>query len=267
MAEFEQPLDKKMVRQLVHKLTTLERRDRFLIKDRSSERAALEEVFDKSTLMVLYHLMNSNVFRYLHGVVDSGKEARIYRGEREDGSSVAVKIFLVTTAEFKKRLPYIMGDPRFNKVKKGMKNIVELWARKEYKNLVTAFNAGIRVPQPIAVMKNVLVMEFIGEDNHPAPLLNEVEVTKTDYKKVISIIKNMYRKAKLVHADLSEYNIFKWHGKLIIFDLGSAVDLGHPSAHQFLMRDIFNINRFFMKRGIDVESESILFKKVVGNEF
>ncbi|MCX8191624.1 MAG: hypothetical protein N3F06_02310, partial [Nitrososphaerales archaeon] len=123
---FEQPIDKKMMKQLVHKIGALERRVRFLKKDLSSERAALEEVFDKSTLMTLYKLMNSNIFRYLHGVVDAGKEARIYRGERDDGSSVAVKIFLVTTAEFKKRLPYILGDPRFDKVKKGTRNIVEL---------------------------------------------------------------------------------------------------------------------------------------------
>ncbi|MCX8191374.1 MAG: AarF/UbiB family protein, partial [Nitrososphaerales archaeon] len=136
----------------------------------------------------------------------------------------------------------------------------------EYKNLVTAFNSGIRVPRPIAVMKNVLVMEFIGENGNPAPLLNEVRVSKADYKKVISIIKNMYRKAKLVHADLSEYNIFKWRRELIVFDFGSAVDIGHPSADQFLMRDISNINRFFMKRGIDVEPEDIIFKRVVGNE-
>jgi RIO kinase 1 len=54
-----------------------------------------------------------------------------------------------------------------------------------------------------------------------------------------------------VHADLSEYNIFKTDNGLMFFDFGSAVDIGHPNSKQFLIRDVININRFFAKRGIE----------------
>ncbi len=245
------------------KLRTTERRDRMLIKDRSSEVAVMEEVFDKPTLLTLHYLMKSGVLRSLNGVVSSGKEARIYWGEKDDGSSVAVKIYLTVTAEFKRRLPYIIGDPRFENVKHGSSNIIKIWAQKEYKNLMTAYQAGIPVPKPLAIKRNVLVMEFIGDDGWPAPLLNEVEVKQSDYKKVIFLVDKLYNSANLVHADLSEYNIFK-HGKnLILFDFGSAVDIRHPLSKEFLIKDLNNINRFFVKRGLKVEPLENLLKRVI----
>lgn len=247
---------------LERKLRMIEKRDRMLIKDRSSDLSVVEEVFDKPTLLTLHYLMNSGILKCLNGVVSSGKEARIYWGEQYDGSSVAVKIYLTVTAEFKKRLSYIIGDPRFENVKHGSSNIIMIWAQKEYRNLLTAYEAKIPVPKPLAVRRNVLVMDFIGHDGKPAPLLNEVEVNHSDYKNVIILIDKLYNNANLVHADLSEYNIFKYGKRLILFDFGSAVDVRHPLSKEFLIRDIKNINRFFIKRGLRVEPVDDLLKKV-----
>jgi RIO kinase 1 len=49
----------------------------------------------------------------------------------------------------------------------------------------------------------------------------------------------------------------------MVFDLGSAVDLRHPNSKNFLKRDIYNISRFFVKRGITVEDQDILFEEIV----
>ncbi|MEM3437315.1 MAG: serine protein kinase RIO [Nitrososphaerales archaeon] len=262
MSENNDLYDKEKER-LERKLRIIDKRDRMLIKDRSSDLAVVEEVFDKPTLLTLYYLMNSRVLRSLNGVVSSGKEARIYWGERDDGSSVAVKIYLTVTAEFKKRLPYIIGDPRFENVKHSSSNLIMIWAQKEYRNLLTAYEAKIPVPKPLAVRRNVLVMDFIGYDGKPAPLLNEVEVRQSDYKKIIFLIDKLYNSANLVHADLSEYNIFKHGKRLILFDFGSAVDVRHPLSKEFLIRDINNVNRFFIKRGLSVEPVEDLIKKVI----
>ncbi|MGQ0795496.1 MAG: RIO1 family regulatory kinase/ATPase domain-containing protein, partial [Nitrosopumilaceae archaeon] len=60
----------------------------------------------------------------------------------------------------------------------------------------------------------------------------------------------------------SEYNIFKTRDGLVVFDLGSAVDIRHKNAKEFLERDIKNITRFFMKRGLTVENPSDIMARI-----
>lgn len=259
-------IDSRVVERALRRLRRYDRESRMLVK-RSEEYQVLEEVFDRSTLLTLHNLMKSKIFRYLNGVVSAGKEARVYWGVREDDSDVAVKIYLTVSAEFRKRLPYIIGDPRFKRIKKGIKNLVNLWARKEYRNLKTADDAGVPCPKPYSVKKNVLVMDFIGERGRPAPLLSEVDTSRQDYTEILAITSRLYRNARLVHADLSEYNVFKDKGRLILFDFGSAVDIAHPNAEDFLARDITNINRFFRRRNVDVLPFEEALKRVKRNKF
>ena len=97
----------------------------------------------------------------------------------------------------------------------------------------------------------------------PCKSLLYSEVDENDYFQAISIINDLYKKAKLVHGDYSEYNIFKTESGLIVFDMGSGVDLRHPNAQEFLKRDINNITKFFHKRGIPIEDPDKLFKEII----
>ena len=49
------------------------------------------------------------------------------------------------------------------------RSLVFAWAQKEFRNLTEARKAGVRVPRPIAVRNNVLLMEFVGERGVSAP--------------------------------------------------------------------------------------------------
>lgn len=257
-------VDSKAVERALRRLQRYDRESRILVK-RSEDYSVLEEVFDRPTLLTLHRLMNSRVFKYLNGVVSAGKEARVYWGVREDGSDVAVKIYLTVSAEFRRRLQYIVGDPRFSRVRRDIRSLVNLWARKEYRNLKDAHQAGVPCPKPFVIERNVLVMEFVGEEGRSAPLLIETDVDRQDYETVLSEMQRLYQKARLVHADLSEYNIFKYRGRLILFDFSSAVDLAHPHAEEFLIRDITNINRFFGRREIEALPLEDVLKRVKGN--
>jgi RIO kinase 1 len=256
----EEEISAKLDRKVEHNLARLEKEQRIL-RTHESERAVFEEVFDKPTLMILYDIMNAGIFNKLNGVVASGKESRVYWGVTSNKTNVAVKIYLVASVEFKHRMQYIAGDPRFYNVKKGMRNIVNVWARKEFKNLKRAYGAKVPVPMPIHVKGNVLVMEFIGDNGTPAPTLNTCKVTHKHYLEVLKAVSKLY-KAELVHADLSEFNVFLHKGKILLFDFGSAVDIAHPHADQFLTRDISNINRFFSKKGVKVYDLDATMKKV-----
>ncbi|MDX1533883.1 MAG: serine protein kinase RIO, partial [Nitrosopumilaceae archaeon] len=233
------------------------------ISDGFKKNKVINEVLDKMTMLTLYDMINSHFISYVNGVVRAGKESVLFWAVDKNEKDVALKIYLVTTSNFKRRTPYIMGDPRFSKVKKGTRNLVNLWARKEFTNLSLCYDLGLPVPKPIHISKNVLAMEFIGTNGVPANTLLESQVDENDYLESIEIIKKLYKSANLVHGDFSPYNIFKTEKGLILFDLGSAVDLRHPNSEEYLKRDINNITNFFVKRGLVVENPIDVFEKVV----
>ena len=260
-------MSRRVQKKLAHKEKTVEKRDKMLVHDFSNERATLEEVFDQATLMVIYQLLNSGTLYEVHGVVNAGKEARIYWGKNKEGKDLAVKIYLTASAEFKKgMLKYIEGDYRFKGVRRDTRSLIFTWAQKEFRNLEQASRAKVRVPKPIAVKNNVLVMEFIGKDGVNAASLKEKAPSDPEevYKILLTFVERLYRKAKLVHGDLSEYNIMMWKGKPVIFDVAQAVPTSHPMAEFFLRRDLANVNRFFSRLGVKVISVDEAYKKVVG---
>ena len=236
---------------------------------RSEEYDALEEVFDRPTLMAIYGLLNHGVIKSLYGVVSAGKESRVYRGISPQEEDLAVKIYLTGSAEFKRgMIPYIQGDPRFKSVKKDTRSLIYAWAEKEFKNLRRAYDSGVRVPKPIHVEKNILIMEFIGDDGVAAPLLKEKHPKRPAqmYKTLIQYVKTLYKTANLVHGDLSEYNIMNHNEEPVVFDIAQAVLTEHPMANQFLLRDLENLNRFFNGLGIRTRNLEKLHKWVTEDE-
>jgi len=219
-------------------------------------------------------LQRRNCITKLKGVISAGKEARVYWGKGSNGEDLAVKIYLTSSAEFRKSiLKYIQGDPRFEHIKSmAMHKLISIWARKEYSNLKRMYDAGISVPKPICVYRNVLIMEFIGEEGVRAPLLREVyklqylDIEKSRYY-FSTIIKNIYRMywfAGLVHGDLSEYNVMIFRDTPYIIDVSQSVRIEHPNAHQFLYRDITNIVRFFSEEvGLDAPTADEIYNSIL----
>lgn len=252
---------------LAHKEKSVERRDKMLNHDFSSERATLEEVFDQATMMVIYRLMTSGLLHEVNGVISSGKEARVYWGKDKEGKDLAVKIYLTSSADFKKgMIKYIEGDQRFKGVKRDTKSLFAAWAQKEFKNLEQAANAKVRVPKPIAVDSNVLIMEFLGQDGVSAPSLKEQapEDPEKIYQTLLTFLRRLYKKAELVHGDLSEYNLMIYKKRLVMFDMSQSVPNSHPLAQFLLNRDINNVNKFFSRLRVKVFSNEEVFRKVTG---
>ncbi|HDD25580.1 MAG TPA: serine protein kinase RIO [Acidilobales archaeon] len=233
----------------------------------------VEEVFDYKTVLTIYDLINSRCLAQIKGVVSAGKESRVYWGKGLGGEDLAIKIYLTSTAEFRKSiLKYIVGDPRFEGIKlSSTKKLMSIWARKEFSNLKRMWESGVRVPKPYCVKNNVLVMEFIGKDGVRAPLLKEVKLTDPDeirniFMKIMKNVRLMYKKAMLVHADLSEYNVMLYGDDVVIIDVSQAVHLNHPQAFAFLVRDLSNVRNFFMKLGLATPSLNDLINYVIGED-
>ena len=228
-----------------------------------------ESVFDDATLAAVYKLVQDGYVDAFGGPVSTGKEASVFEalggeaGERpEPGSAaaaeeyareVAVKVYRINSSNFRQMREYLEGDPRFEGIANDKKAVVLAWTKKEFANLKRARTAGVRVPEPIAVQRNVLVMELVGHADDRARRLSEVDVEnpETAYEVVREYMRRLYR-AGLVHGDLSEYNMIIHDGELVVIDLGQAVTVHHPNAGEFLDRDCENVAAFFTRQGIDV---------------
>ena len=250
-------------RKMKERLLRFERESRYLRKD-SDQRKVFEEVFDQATLLAIEEMVARKDLRELYGVVSAGKEARVYYGQDREGGPVAVKIYLVSASDFRKRLAYIAGDRRFGKLPSGSRNTIYLWTRKEFKNLQLAHEAGVRVPKPFAFHKNILIMEYIGNPPEPSPTFAEAEVDQGDYEWTFESMRLLWKEAGLVHADFSEFNVFKARDERVLFDMGSAVLASHPQAEEFLRRDVANMVRFFRKRGLGGKDVEALMGEISG---
>jgi RIO kinase 1 len=225
-----------------------------LLRRISDDYETLEEVWDRKTLLTLYKIIQRGIIDRVHGTLASGKEARVYAAEDPEGAAIALKVYLVSTAGFKKgRMKYLIGDPRFQRVRRKTRDIIHAWTSKEFKNLTLAHDNGVSVPKPIYSQENILVMEFIGEDFTPAPTLKELNDSSAEiYEGILGEVKRLYQRSDLVHSDLSEFNIFNYGGEPMLFDFAQAVVTDHPLAEEFLIRDVTNITRFHERLGIEV---------------
>lgn len=224
------------------------------------DRRVGSEVFDRITLKTLYKLANQGYIHLLNGAISTGKEANVFKGADEDGKIVAVKIYRVTTSDFKKMQYYIQGDPRFNVRSNNKRQLINNWVLKEFKNLNRACEVGVRVPQPIVAKNNVLVMEFIGDDDgSPARLMRQSKISNPKYvsDKIIDYVKKLYNDAELVHGDLSGFNILMQEDEPVIIDLSQGLVVDHPISEELLNRDIENLSKDFKKMGIEISHDEI----------
>ena len=223
------------------------------------DRKTSEEVFDNSTIMSIYYLMSRGYVDMVDFPISTGKEANVFRGLDRDGNMVAIKIYRIATSNFRKMRMYIEGDPRFRGISHDRRRLVYRWAMKEFSNLERMMGSGIRVPIPIAQKDNVLIMEYIGTEERPAPLMKDSDFdAASGFDFVVESMKRMYQDAKLVHGDLSEYNTLVDGDGFVIIDVSQAVHLKHPASMQLLERDIKNTARYFRKLGIDADEKEIM---------
>ena len=190
------------------------------------------------------------------------------------GFDVAIKVFK-RIKEFKGRGEYVDGDPRY--AGRPFRSFteraqLEIWTEKEYRNLVRAYRAEVPVPNPIHYKENVIFMRFLGQEGWPAPQIREINIRKGSskwtalYEQVMGSVQRLFQDARLVHGDLSEYNILIAPNvqvdhkskniesdedlQTVLIDFGQAVEVRHPKAEELLKRDLSRVREFFSKQGV-----------------
>ena len=232
-------------------------------KDKS-DRATVELVLDPRTRLILYKLLSRRWLDEINGCISTGKEANVYHATSKEGD-LAVKIYKTSILVFKDRERYVTGEFRFRTGynKHNPRKMVKLWAEKEMRNLTRLYTNGISCPRPLLLRNHVLVMEFIGKDGWPSPKLKDYPLTESKarelYLECIQMVRCLYQKCHLVHADLSEYNLLCHDGSLCVIDVSQAVEHDHPRALEFLRKDCSNVTDFFSRNSVCVMSVKELF--------
>ncbi|CBQ69591.1 related to RIO Kinase 1 [Sporisorium reilianum SRZ2] len=241
-------------------------RDAVRIKDKA-DRATVEGVLDPRTMVILYKMVNRGLLESVNGCVSTGKEANVYHAttaaasDEADQGSLALKIYKTSILVFKDRDRYVSGEFRFRHgyAKHNPRKMVRLWAEKEARNLKRMVSAGLRAPVPVELRDHVLVMQFLGDaDGWASPRLKDAdEMIGADpdvwarlYRELLASVRIMYHECRLVHADLSEYNILYHEGHLWIIDVSQSVEHDHPRAYDFLRADLGHVDEYFAKRGV-----------------
>ncbi len=234
--------------------------------DSSEAKKAFQNVFDHSTSKALLKLADRNVVDKVYGTIEAGKESAVFLADTPEGDRVLLKIYMAQAGGFRNMKDYLRGDKRFRNVKDDRRSIIYEWTKKEFRNLKKTEKI-TNVPEPISVEKNILAMEFLGEDFSPYPKLKDVEIENPEegYQQMLDRIERLWNEANLVHGDLSEYNVLvDREGNSYWIDFSQGVHFTHPEAEELLKRDIENIANFFEKQGADLEPRND-WKRIISN--
>lgn len=102
-----------------------------------------------------------------------------------------------------------------------------------------------------------------------SPRLKDAQLTLEEsinlYVELILAVRKIFQQCKLVHADLSEYNILFHEGHLWIIDVSQSVEQDHPSAFDFLRKDLSNVEEFFGRLGVRCLGLRRVFEFVITN--
>jgi RIO kinase 1 len=236
------------------------RKERF--EDRRKEqdhRKLLDEFFDHATLVAISRLLTQGQFDQLDYPISTGKEGGVFRATSGD-SFRAVKVYRIGNAVFKRLPAYALEALKREASTSNYGRLVTGWTRREHSVLRRLFEAGVRCPQPYGYLRNVLVMDFIGNEGLPAPRLQTIalEDPQAVHDDLVVQVRRMVQKARLVHGDLSPYNVLYCDGLPVLIDVAQSIEAEHPQARALLERDVANFAKYFQKLGVPTSPESFL---------
>lgn len=225
------------------------------------------------------HLRQRGYFDTLLGLVKGGKEATVYlvaRGEER----FAAKVYADHESRaFRNDRAYWAGvhidDKRVERAlrqrtRRGQAAAQGMWVMREYANLWRLSRAGLPVPRPavgpdVSDMLEagaVVLMEFIGEGDVPAPRLADVKLSQEEardaYQQSAALLLQLARMG-LVHGDFSTYNLL-WHaGKVVMIDVPQMLTsrTAGQAARDLLARDVASLISSFRRHRTPTDEEGL----------
>jgi RIO kinase 2 len=211
-------------------------------------------------ILALHALVEKDQIVAIGDSIGRGKESDVFYGKEPDGTQVSVKIHRIGQRSFRK----------IRKLRSYVQNrrhiswlyVSRLSAEAEYQaleKLKPLCQEGlVNIPMPIAQNRHMVVMDLIhGEE---LSLINKLENPIEIIDEILRQVENMFLKAKIIHCDLSEFNILiSPENKVFIIDWPQWEAADHPNAQSYLARDLTNIHSFFKRNfGVTFDIDEFL---------
>ncbi len=193
--------------------------------------------------LALHSLVASDIIEKFGKPLGVGKESDVYDALTPDGKQVAVKIHRLGRTSFRDVDRKRGYTTQYTYTADWHKRSA-IAAKKEYKALKILEPYNVAAPKPIARNRHILVMSMIeGAELYRYP---EIPDPQAILEEILANIRLAHQKAKIIHADLSPYNIIlKPDMHILIIDWPQYVRTDHPNAENLLRRDLDNVLSFF----------------------
>ena len=135
------------------------------------------------------------------------------------------------------------------------------WLMYEYTSLARLHAAGAAVPKPYSASENAILMDYIGDNDGPAPALSQIHLEGAEaaalFAEAVRNIELMLQHG-IIHGDLSAYNLLYRKGAITVIDFPQMTLLtGNPNAAFILERDILRVCEYFADHGVACDPEAI----------
>jgi RIO kinase 2 len=228
-----------------------------LLKRQTQPYEGYQIYFEGYDLLALNALVKSDSLSAIGDELGVGKESVVYEGLRDLVGGIGQQPVVI---KFHRE-----GRTSFKQVKRDRSHLVGLYhfswiyaarlaATREYDALNTLYPT-VSVPEPLGHNRNVILMG-IAEGGE----LSKTKILDPEWylDRILEQIRMTFLKG-IVHADLSEYNIFVSDEKVTIIDWPQCMEVEQPHAEQMLVKDISNVLAFFKRKyGIERNTEMVM---------
>jgi RIO kinase 1 len=187
--------------------------------------------------------------------IKSGKEADVYLVSSND-KIFALKVFRQNT-KFSSRVEYMELNSMKSRQRKavmqrskvGRSMTQDIWTQTEFDSMHLLYEAGASIPKPYANTNMSILMEYIGDQNSPAPRLADIRLNTFQAEEVFwQVYRNLeiFLDCGIVHGDFSPFNILYWQGRAILIDFPQMMRIKNNTNARIKLRiDIENLKTYF----------------------
>ncbi len=210
--------------------------------------------------VALKMLVDRGLLKAIGDRIGVGKESDIYKALTENDELVAVKFYRVGRTSFRHVTKVRDYGTDFERGTWLVRSIIAGRREREALRILNQYNVP-NVPKLYGGALHAVVIQYIeGAELYEIRELNDPENV---LMQIIEAVRASYWRAKLVHGDLSEYNVIvelrEGTEVPLIIDWPQYVTTVDPTAQQLLKRDVHYIVRFFNKRfRLDKDPDELL---------